>query len=626
MSRSAFVLVAALAALAAPAADGAAQARPRRPAGPTRSLRPLPPLPDETSWGTHVLALARAPDGTVWVGTYGHGIFMLPPDAREWTQIRAANGLAWDFVHAFAFSGRDVWYGTIGGGFGVSRDRGRTWQNWTGEELGKQFLYVTPNGILANGDTVYVGTADGIRWSADRGRTWRVANDSTGQLPNRYVLALAPARGAGGALWVSTLRGVVRWDPAGTFRRANPDPAPTMGRIRALFPVVAPNALVQFVPAGETCIGTFHPKNPRIRTSTDRWDCMTLFARGGRHAAVRQLAGCEGVLCAAATNAGALLGTRVGLTFPRGAATARSRDAFAVLPPPDNALGDTVVGTACGLVGHLSVACAAGGDSLGVRAPAAPLHTWFGRPIAATDQPYIDQTYRYGSTMGGGFQQHQGVEFNNPAGTTVLAVEAGTVVHAGPAERNALTVAIRHDSVLTTATGTFFLYSVFYHNSALLVRPGQRVARGAPIARVGSTGRATNDHLHLEVHASPVDSVLAIVDPANRFPSFTRNPELWIEPLPGTGVVAGRVVDAEGRPVPQARVYGLVKPEPQETPFSFAETYGDRAHPDPAYDEHFAVGDVPAGEYVLGVDIAGTRVFRRIRVEPGRVTWVEFWP
>src|SRR2546430_12115252 len=46
----------------------------------------------------------------------------------------------------------------------------------------------------------------------------------------------------------------------------------------------------------------------------------------------------------------------------------------------------------------------------------APRHTWFERPIALTHQPYIDQTYRYGSTMGGNFQQHQGVEFNNPDG------------------------------------------------------------------------------------------------------------------------------------------------------------------------------------------------------------------
>jgi hypothetical protein len=153
---------------------------------------------------------------------------------------------------------------------------------------------------------------------------------------------------------------------------------------------------------------------------------------------------------------------------------------------------------------------------------------------------------------------------------------------------------------------------------------GQRVRRSHAISRVGSTGRATNEHLHLEIHASPTDSVAAIVDSLQRYPPYTRNPELWIEPLPGTGVVAGQVWDAREQPVAQARIYGLVKPEPQETPFIFAESYGARTRGDPAYDEHFAIGDVPAGEYVLGTTIEGRKVFRRIRVEAGKVTWVEF--
>jgi hypothetical protein len=146
------------------------------------------------------------------------------------------------------------------------------------------------------------------------------------------------------------------------------------------------------------------------------------------------------------------------------------------------------------------------------------------------------------------------------------------------------------------------------------------------ISRVGHTGRATNDHLHLEVHAAPTDSVSAIVDSLNRFPAYTTNPELWIQPLPGTGIVAGQVFDSAGLAVPQARVYGLVKPEPRETPYSFAETYGTRNHPHPLYGEHFAVGDVPPGEYVLGVEIHGRKEVRRIRIEAGRLTWVEFRP
>lgn len=247
-------------------------------------------------------------------------------------------------------------------------------------------------------------------------------------------------------------------------------------------------------------------------------------------------------------------------------------------------------------------------------------HRWLRRPIDGADgNPYVDQTYRYGSTMGGSFQQHQGVEFNNPAGTPVRAVAEGRVIFAGPAEAGANTVAIVHDRRL----GESFVVSTYYHNSALLVEAGERVRAGQTIARIGNTGRATNDHLHLEIHVGPTDDPAAYVDPEQRFPPHTVNPQLWLEPIPGTGVVAGRALDASGAPVPGARIYGLTVDYPAETPFSFAETYGDRAHPDPVYREHFAVGDVVPGRYMLGVEIDGEKVWRSIEVEAGKVTWVE---
>jgi murein DD-endopeptidase MepM/ murein hydrolase activator NlpD len=517
-----------------------------------------------------------------------------------------------------------VWYGTVGNGWGVSSDGGRTWRSWQFRQLGPRWQYVAPNGIVTRGDTVFIGTADGIRWTSDRGTTWHEIVD-TGQvaLPSRYVLALASGIRTGG-LFVSTLRGVGTWS-AGRVLPLNPAPVPVLGpRVRTIFVIGARDAVAPAVLGGEQCAGSMRPRRRQVQA---RWECMSLFLRGAAAgAAVRDMGGCDGVLCAMATSAGAVYGARLGLALQPPGGTARSRDVYAVIAPEEARSGDTLFGTACGLLGSQSAACLQPGDTIGMRAPAAPLHNWFARPIARTDQPFIDQTYRYGSTMGGNFQQHQGVEFNNPSGTSVLAIDAGRVVHAGPAERGALTVAIRHDSLLTTPQGRFYVYSAYYHNSRLLVAVGERVTRGQPIARVGSTGRATNDHLHLEVHATPLDSARLVVDAAVRFPPHTTNPELWIEPLPGTGMIAGQVFDAAGRPVPQARVYGIVKPQPQETPFSFAEAYGELAHPSPAYAEHFAVSDVPAGEYVLGVEIEGRRVFRRVRVEAGKLTWVEFRP
>jgi len=609
----------ALLALAIPASVLAAQAASPPP------VSHLPPLPDSSGWGVHVLAMAHAPDGAVWVGSYGQGIFVLRPRATSWENLRSnsdstARAISWDFVHAFAFVGRDVWYGTVGNGWGVSHDNGHTWRNWEFRQLGPRWQYVAPNGIVSRGDTVFIATADGIRWTANAGATWGMITDTvpaTGGLPSRYVLTIAPgARGDG--LWIATTHGLGTWT-RGAFHAANPSPVPLGGRIRAVHVIGARDAVVPAVLGSETCIGSQRPKR---RKDDARWECMTLFQRQGT-AAIRSLVGCDGVLCAAATSNGAIYSARLGLLLQPRTGTARSRDVYAALAP-QGATGDTVFGTACGLLGSQPEACLAAGDSAGVHEPMAPLHTWFARPIARTDQPFIDQTYRFGSTMGGNFQPHQGVEFNNPVGTTVMAIDGGTVTHAGPAEQGALTVVIRHDSVLTTPGGRLFIYSAYYHNSRLLVSVGQHVTRGQPIARVGNTGRATNDHLHLEVHATPVDSTRLVVDPAVRYPPYNRNPELWIEPLPGTGVVAGQVWDARGQPVRQARVYGLVKPEPQETPFSFAETYGERNHSDPSYHEHFAVGDVPPGDYVLGTTIDGRKVFRRIRVEAGKVTWVEF--
>jgi murein DD-endopeptidase MepM/ murein hydrolase activator NlpD len=266
------------------------------------------------------------------------------------------------------------------------------------------------------------------------------------------------------------------------------------------------------------------------------------------------------------------------------------------------------------------------GPAPAAAAPREPRTTWFLRPIALEHNSYIDQTYRYGSTMGGNFQQHQGVEFNNADGTPVRAIDGGVVAYAGRGEAGAGTVAILHDSVLVTGRDTARIFSVYYHNSSLEVRAGERVERSQVVARVGNTGRATNDHLHLEVHVTPSTDVRQVVDSLERFPRTTTNPELWIRPLPGTGIVAGTVRDAAGARVPQSRIYGLYKAEPRETPLAYVETYGDKAHPHPLYGEDFAIGDVPAGDYVLAVEVGGTTVRRRIRVEPLRLTWVEFAP
>jgi murein DD-endopeptidase MepM/ murein hydrolase activator NlpD len=401
----------------------------------------------------------------------------------------------------------------------------------------------------------------------------------------------------------------------------DPAPVPALGpRVRTIFVVRGEKAVVPVVLGGEQCLGSLRPKR---RTEPAVWQCVAMLMRGappeGR--VVRELGGCDGIMCAGATSSGAIrMRPLVGFEMYAPEPTARSRDVYAVLPPAAGAPGDTLFGTACGFLRAQPETCLMHGDTIGVRAPAALPHPYFGRPIGLADQPFIDQTARYGET-------EPGVAFVEPQGTPVLAIGSGVVVHAGPSDQNGLVVAIRHDTSVTADGGgrRMVLFSTYAHNARVLVAVGQRVARGQPIARVGDTGRTTHVQVELEVHAAPADEVRAVLE-ASRFPAYAANPELWIDPLPGTGVVAGRVLDASGNPVSGARVYGLVKPEPQETPFSYAKTYGEPAHADPILHENFAVSDVPAGEYDVGVTIGGARVIRHVVVQAGKLTWVEFRP
>ncbi|MFO7587524.1 MAG: hypothetical protein R6X22_05570, partial [Gemmatimonadota bacterium] len=176
--------------------------------------RPESPLPDPDGWGAHVLALGVAPDGAVWVGTYGQGIFVSRSGTGDdWERIVASRedsaSISWDFVNAFAFAGDEIWYGTVGNGWGVSRDGGRSWDNWTFRKLGPRWQYVVPNGIAVAGDTVFVATADGLRITADDGENWREVTEHNG-LPDKYLLALGvePRGGEGTRVRVAHLRGV----------------------------------------------------------------------------------------------------------------------------------------------------------------------------------------------------------------------------------------------------------------------------------------------------------------------------------------------------------------------------------------------------------------------------------
>lgn len=85
---------------------------------------------------------------------------------------------------------------------------------------------------------------------------------------------------------------------------------------------------------------------------------------------------------------------------------------------------------------------------------------------------------------------HTGLDLAVDTGTPVMAAAAGTVIDTGNYFFNGKTVFVDH--------GRGFI-TMYCHLSDILVKPGDRVARGDRIALSGMSGRTTGPHLHFSV-------------------------------------------------------------------------------------------------------------------------------
>ena len=97
------------------------------------------------------------------------------------------------------------------------------------------------------------------------------------------------------------------------------------------------------------------------------------------------------------------------------------------------------------------------------------------------------QTSGFGSRWG---RQHKGIDLAVSVGTTVYAADGGTVVEAQYSGSYGNVVMIDHQNGQETR---------YAHNSKLLVKKGDKVYQGQPIAKSGNTGRSTGPHVHFEI-------------------------------------------------------------------------------------------------------------------------------
>jgi peptidoglycan LD-endopeptidase LytH len=132
-------------------------------------------------------------------------------------------------------------------------------------------------------------------------------------------------------------------------------------------------------------------------------------------------------------------------------------------------------------------------------------------PVAGRTMHAINSYF--GEARDGGKRDHEGIDIFAPAGTSVVAVAAGTITTVNTTPRGGKVI-WQYDA----ARDVTYYYA---HLESQDVRPGQRVQAGDVIGTVGNTGnaRTTPPHLHFAVYKTgrvAIDPVPFLYDPPSQ--------------------------------------------------------------------------------------------------------------
>jgi murein DD-endopeptidase MepM/ murein hydrolase activator NlpD len=243
-------------------------------------------------------------------------------------------------------------------------------------------------------------------------------------------------------------------------------------------------------------------------------------------------------------------------------------------------------------------------------------HYWLRRPV---DSSALNNRglfyYAYGSDgPENQWRIHTGLDMPNPIGETLRAAGDGVVEWAGEGFQNTSSygrvVFMRHNFGYEGEA----IYTLYAHLAAILVFPGQIVREGDAIGLIGNTGQVSGPHVHFEIRMGG-DAY-----------GNTYNPLLWMVPYVSTGVIAGRVLDANGDWVMDADVtirnWGTGTVTDTTTTYVFEGTQID-VNPDPIWRENFVAGDIPLGRHEVITTIDGQRVSQIVNVVEGTTAFVE---
>lgn len=110
-------------------------------------------------------------------------------------------------------------------------------------------------------------------------------------------------------------------------------------------------------------------------------------------------------------------------------------------------------------------------------------------PCPASTRITSDYGNRQSPTAGAS-SNHKGIDIGAPFGSDIVAAADGEVIFAGYSNGGGNYIMIDHGGSL---------YTVYMHASSLCVSKGDKVSRGQTVAKVGSTGISTGNHLHFGV-------------------------------------------------------------------------------------------------------------------------------
>lgn len=241
-------------------------------------------------------------------------------------------------------------------------------------------------------------------------------------------------------------------------------------------------------------------------------------------------------------------------------------------------------------------------------------HFYFSRPIAADEINWPLADYRYGGVFIPEVV-HTGIDIPAGIGTPVLAAGSGRVNWTGyglytgkedPGDPYGLAVVIKHDFGFQGET----LFTVYGHLSQIDVAEGQQLQTGDQLGLVGQTGKVTGPHLHFEVRLG-----------RNNF-FRSRNPELWLAPPQGWGVLVASVMNTSGLSLQGETISVRSKENSQHWS---VKTYTQGVVvSDVYYQENMVLGDLPAGHYEVWIPYAGSTYNLDIEIKPGMISYFSF--